>query len=464
MAEVYRLLEKFRVESHLVEISSQRKPDLERVLTERQQDAELERHLARHHVADLAELLESLPAEERLRVWMSTPARRRGDILLELSDAVRAGIIDSMSQSQLIDALRYLDADDLAYLSDAIPDELLRKITSELDSDGRSRVHRAKAYASDRVGHLMSSEPLIVQPVQTLASIQALLRSSGELPFNTDKIFVADHRGHLCGVLFLQDILLHDPEIRVQAVMKENVVSFNPGDSLDEVARAFERYDLVSAPVINERGKIVGRLTVDTVMDYVREASEMDALNVAGVVGSEDLFDTVWSSARNRWLWLGINLFTAFVISRIIGSFEATISKLVALASLMPIVTSVAGNTGNQTAALVIRSLALDQINSGNLRHLLRKELVIALLNGAVWGSVVGLFAYMFYAQLSLALVVMLAMFLGFMLAAVIGVAAPVILGRIGRDPAMGSSVILTGLTDALGFLIFLVLATIFLV
>jgi magnesium transporter len=241
-------------------------------------------------------------------------------------------------------------------------------------------------------------------------------------------------------------------------------VRFHPEDEAEEAGRAFERYDLISAPVTNERGKLVGRLTVDIVMDYIREESEADVLNVAGVVETEDLFANIWDSARNRWLWLSINLLTAFAISRIIGAFEGTIDQLVALASLMPIIAAVAGNTGNQTAALVIRSLALDQIRAGNVWHLFRKEIAISILNGFVWGLAVGAFAYVFYTNLALSAVVTAAMMLSFLVASLIGVGAPMILERSGRDPAMGSSVIVTGLTDAMGFFLFLLLATVLLI
>lgn len=463
ITDIHRLLEKFRVESHLATASFQRKPDLERVLFARQQDAELDRHLARFHAADLADLLETLPAEDRQRVWARLSPARRGDVLLELSDAVLTSLVDEMPHAELVAILQNLDAEDLAYLRDAIPDSAFQETVNSLDLEERHWIHNTTAYADDSVGHLMSLEPLIVQPTQTLASIQALLRSHKELSLNTDKLFVADTRGHLCGALFLQDILLNEPEARVAEVMKTAVVSFQPEDDLHDAARAFERYDLVSAPVVNRRGKVIGRLTVDTVMDFVRRASETDALNVVGVVETEDLFSSVWSSARNRWLWLSVNLGTAFVISRIIGVFEPTISHIVALASLMPIIASMAGNTGNQTAALVIRSLALDQIGHGSLAQLWRKEIGISLLNGCVWGGAVGLFAFVFYQQFALSLVAALAMMLGFVLAAIIGIGAPILLERLGRDPAMGTSVIITGLIDAVGFLVFLALASVLL-
>lgn len=458
------LLQRFRVENHLVDASGGQRHDLEASLLHRQQAAELERRLRGIHIADLADLMESLPPEDRALVWLYLPDRRRGEVLLELDDAVRDNLIGTTSSQELLRALADLDADDLAYLGDDLPAAVLQTALDSRASDEQRWVQTSLSYDDERVGHWMNSDMVVVRRHEALEAVQRYLQGRGELPVHTDKLLVIDQRGSLCGVLFLQDILLNPPTQRVSEVMKTEVVSFKPDENADDAARAFERYDLVSAPVINARGKLVGRLTVDAVMDYVREAAEMDTLNIAGVVESEDLFAGIWASARNRWLWLSINLASAFIISRIVGAFEGTIAQLVALASLMPIVASVAGNTGNQTAALVIRSLAMDQISTGNVRHLFRKELSISTLNGAVWGGVVALFAFVFYQNLELSAVLMLAMLLTFILAALFGVGVPLVLDRIGRDPAMGSSVILTGVTDALGFMTFLALATVLLV
>jgi len=458
------LLQRFRVENHLVDATGGQRHELESSLLHRQQAAELERRLHGIHIADLAELMESLPTDDRALVWQYLPDARRGEVLLELSDAVRDNLIGSTGQDELLSALSALDTDDLACLGDSLPAGILQAALDSRASDEQRWVQASLSYEENRVGHWMNSDMVMVRHHEALDTVQRHLQARGELPAHTDKLPVVDQRGSLCGVLFLQDILLNPPDARVSEVMKTTVVSFKPEDNVDDAARAFERYDLVSAPVINVRGKLVGRLTVDAVMDYVREAAETDALNIAGVVESEDLFAGIWASARNRWLWLSINLVSAFFISRIVGAFEGTIAQLVALASLMPIVASVAGNTGNQTTALVIRSLAMDQINAGNMRHLFRKEISISVLNGIVWGAVVALFAYIFYRNVELSGVLMLAMVLTFTVAALFGVSAPLLLNRMGRDPAMGSSVILTGFTDALGFLIFLSLASFLLV
>ncbi len=261
----------------------------------------------------------------------------------------------------------------------------------------------------------------------------------------------------------MRALLLNDPQARVADLLLADPVVFGPNDSAADAARAFERYDLVSAPVVNERGKLLGRVAVDAVVDFIREESEEDALNMAGLQGEEDLFAPIWASARNRWLWLSVNLCTAFIASRVIGLFEGTISQIVALATLMPIVAGIGGNSGNQTTALVVRGLALGEIAPENRWHLVFKEFGVGLLNGAVWGATVGVFAYLLYWSLPLGLVMAAAMLLNLLLAALVGVAIPLTLHRLGRDPALGSSVLLTFITDGMGFFIFLGLATVFL-
>lgn len=458
------LLKKFHIEAHLLEMNPGPQLSLELKVLQKQQAGMLSRYLQKFHAADLAAILEVLPNDDRRLVWKNIPQSRLGDVLMELSEPVLESIVELISHTDLMTALRQLDPDELTYLNEIVPSTAFHEALSSLSTEERSWVHSTITYPEESVGHLMTGDMVIVRADQHLDAVQSMLRSRHELPIHTDKLFVTDQRGHLCGALLLQDILLNPADATVAQVMKETIIRFRPTDDMDEVVHAFDRYDLVSAPVVNERKSIIGRITVDEVLDYSREASQTDALNVVGVVEGEDLFAKIWDSARNRWLWLGINLITAFIVSRVVGSFEGTISRLIALASLMPIITSVAGNTGNQTTALVIRSLALNQLQGGNLWHLLRKELAIALLNGLVWGGVVGMFAFAFYQNPGLSLVVNAAMLLSFILAAILGVSAPVFLHRIGRDPAMGASVILTGLIDATGFFIFLLLASLFLV
>jgi magnesium transporter len=277
---------------------------------------------------------------------------------------------------------------------------------------------------------------------------------------------VVDRRDVQQGAMPLDRLVINEPETLVQDVMKRDVLSLQALDQAADAAQAFERYDLSSAPVVDARGRLIGRLTISEVVDLIREQNETEVLSAAGLREEEDLFASILNSARNRWLWLAINLCTAFFASRVIGAFEGTIEKVVALAALMPIVAGIAGNSGNQTMTLFIRSLALGQVTTSNAIRLVRKELVIALLNGAVWGGIAGAFAWWLYSDTGqgalLGLTMTLAMVLNMLLAAMIAMAVPMVLQKLDRDPALGSSVLLTFTTDSMGFFIFLGLATLF--
>jgi magnesium transporter len=309
----------------------------------------------------------------------------------------------------------------------------------------------------------MSREVATVRESESVAQVLEELRVRGELPEHTDRLFVVDGRNVLRGALSLQALLAGQPAATVDTLMDRDPRSFTAEEEAAHAALAFERYNLLSAPVVNERGKLVGRLTVDAVMDFIRKDAEHDALAMAGLRGAEDLFAPVLEAARNRSPWLVVNLVTAFLATRFIGLFETSIQQLVALATLMPIVASVGGNTGNQTIALVIRGLAFEQVRPSNLRHLMRKELAVSLVNGLLWGGLAGTFAGVLYGHLWLGAVMMAAVLLNLVVAATAGVTVPMLLDRVGRDPAQGSSVLLTFITDSMGFLLFLGLAKVFL-
>ncbi len=465
LRHIVALLEKHRLVETLVE-RDQTSPRHELIesLVHRQHLVELQRKLSSLHPADVAYLLEALPQEDRLLIWRQIDDERSGDVLLEVSDAVRGSLVEILERSELLRVLGSLDADDLAELADTITEDVLADVSRNLPARDRDWLQTTMAYPEDRVGRLMSQDVLTVRESQRVEQVLRLLRGREDLPPNTDSLFVVDARHQLKGVLPLRALLLNDPERPAGELKLTDPVVFDADEAADDAARAFERYDLISAPVVNERGKLLGRLTVDAVVDFIREESEEDALNRAGLRGDEDLFAPIWDSARNRWLWLSVNLCTAFVASRAIGLFEGTISQIVALATLMPIVAGIGGNSGNQTTALVVRGLALGEITPDNKRYLVLKELGVGLMNGLVWGACVGLFAYLLYWNLPLGLVMAAAMLLNLLLAALVGVAIPLILHRIGRDPALGSSVLLTFITDGMGFFIFLGLATLFLV
>ena len=424
---------------------------------------DLRDRLSRMHTADVAQVLESLPRDDRVLAWRQLRDQRGGDLLLEVSEAVRASLLAQISEEELRLAIGQLDADDLAAIADEVPPELLQERLLTLPDDDRRWLQASLEYKKDSVGDLMSSEMVVVQDHLTLDEVLSTLRDLNELPNHTDKIFVTDRRGVLRGVVPLQTLLLTAPAIQVSDVMATDVVIFTPDEEGSDAAQAFERYNLISAPVVNERGKLLGRLTVEVMMDLIRVETTEEVLKLAGLRGEEDLFASIWNSARNRWTWLSINLLTAFVASRVIGMFETAIAQLVALAALMPIVASIGGNTGNQTTALIIRGIALGQVNAGNTYHLLRKEVGVSLLNGAVIGMVVGGFAYIFYGSAALGGVIAAAIVFNLLIAALAGMVVPLVLERLGRDPALGSSVLLTATTDSMGFFIFLGLASLFL-
>jgi magnesium transporter len=298
----------------------------------------------------------------------------------------------------------------------------------------------------------------------TVEVVLRYLRRLDEMPEQTDQLFVVDHAGRIKGLLPINRLLVTDPETAVATVMEREFIKLHPQEKAQDAAGAFERYDLVSAPVVDDGSKLIGRVTVNVVMDYIREETDSDRLTAGGLLEDEDIFASVWRSVRNRWTWLAVNLVTAFIASRVIGLFEESIAKLVALAALMPIVAGISGNSGNQTITMIVRALALGQITAANAHKLFVKEIGVSALNGVIWGGVVGLFAFLIYHSWQLGVVMAAAMALSLLLAAVMGVAIPLTMQKLGRDPALGASVMITAITDSGGFFIFLGLATIFLV
>ena len=464
LEEVSRVLETHRVLESLTHRQEGPKRDLLEGLQHRQNLAELAKKVRGLHPADLAFIVEALPPDQRQLVWDQVAPPLRGQALVEMSDAVRQPIVDAMAHSDLVAALTGLDADDLRYLAEAVPPDVIAEVSATLDAGDRSVLHAAVSYPDDSVGMVMNHEVVAARDSKTLSEVVADLRARGSLPEQTDAVFVVDARNVLRGSLPIDVLLLGDPSAPVTSLVNADVVTFAPEADATQAARSFERYDLVSAPVVDDRGKLIGRLTVDVVMDVLREEAEQRALNRAGLRGEEDIFASTWASARNRWPWLCVNLVTAFAASRVIGAFEHTISQLVALAALMPMVASIGGNTGNQTVALVVRGMALDQIGAGHGRHLVTKELTVSVLNGVVWGGIMGVGALVLYDSPSLGAVLMGAVLLNLVAAALAGIGVPLLLQRLGRDPVQGASVLLTFITDSLGFFLFLGLAKLFLV
>jgi magnesium transporter len=424
---------------------------------------ELRRKLDGLHPADVAYILEALPIEQRLLVWGLVRPERDGDILIEISDAVRESLIASMSREELHAAAEQLDTDEIAYLAPDLPQNVIRDLFMSLPIEEREQLRAAMSYPEDSVGALMDFNTIHVREDVTLEVVSRYLRRFDELPNHTDQVFVVDRDDHFKGTLPINLMVVKEPEAIVGDLMLTDTIQLRPDEKAEPAAHAFERYDLVSAPVVDEDGKLVGRVTVNVVLDFIRTESESDLLNQVGLREEEDIFASVWKSVKNRWAWLALNLVTAFIASRVIGIFENSIEKLVALAALMPIIAGIGGNSGNQTITMIVRALALGQINTGSARKLIAKEVGVSGLNGLIWGSAVGLFAFLIYRSVSLGLVMTMAMMLNLLVAGLLGVLIPLTLYKFGRDPAAGSSVMITAITDSGGFFIFLGLATIFL-
>jgi magnesium transporter len=463
LQKVIHLLSKHKLMAGFVQMQEMPRHELTESLVQKQNLAELQQLLDRLHPADVAYILEALPLQDRLMIWDLVKAERDGEILLEASDAVRETLIAAMDGNELVAATEQLDADEIADLAPDLPRYVIDDVFQSLPVEEREQLRAAMSYPEDAVGALMDFDMVTIREDVTLEVVLRYLRRLDELPGHTDQMFVVDRNEHLKGVLPVNRLLVSDPDTEVAAVMSTEMLKLHPNDKAQQAAHAFERYDLVSASVVDAKGKLVGRVTVNAVMDFIREESENEALKLGGLSEEEDLFAPVWKSVKNRWVWLAVNLVTAFIASRVIGVFEDSIEKLVALAALMPIIAGIGGNSGNQTITMIVRALALGQLNPGNARKLFAKEIGVSAVNGMVWGSAVGLFAFFIYDSVGLGLVMALAMTLNLLLAASLGVLIPLVLQKLGRDPAAGSSVMITAVTDSGGFFIFLGLATIFL-
>jgi magnesium transporter len=461
--EIVAMLERHRVLDSLAHRQDTPNRGLVEQLQRRQNLVDMQRRVRALHPADLAFILESLPQDDRSLLWHDMDARRAAESLVELNPSVREPLIETTARARLLEIAKQLDPDDLAWLSDALPEEVVREVMASLESGEQTAVRESIAYPENSVGHLMTRDVAAVRDSQTVSEVFTDLRTRPNLPSHIDRLFVVDARFILRGAVSLQTLILAAPADRLSSLMTADPTAFRPEDTAAQAARAFERYDLRSAPVVTDRGKLAGQLTVDAVMDFIRQTADAEALAMAGLRGGEDLFASPWESTRNRSPWLFLNLVTAFLATRFIGLFESTIQQLVALATLMPVVASIGGNTGNQTVALVIRGLAFDQLPLSSRRHLLRKELTVSILNGLMWGGLVGLFAALVYRHLSLGVVMAGAVLLNLVVAAAVGVAVPLGLQHFGRDPAQGASVLLTFVTDSMGFFLFLGLARLFL-
>ena len=464
LQRVTELLHKHELVENLVHRQQGPRQELVEGLVHKLHLVELQKLLDALHPADVANLLESLPVEQRLIVWELVKAEREGEILLEVSDAVRQTLIADMDAQELVAATEQLDTDEIADLAPDLPREVFQGVIRSLSPEEREQLRSAMSYPEGTVGALMDFDVISIRDDVTVEVVLRYLRRLDEMPDHTDQLFVVDGTGQLKGLLPINRLLVTRPKTLVTTVMRLDFLKLRPQEKAEDAAGAFERYDLVSAPVVDDRGRLIGRVTVNAVVDYIREETASDMLSAGGLREDEDLFASVWKSVRNRWTWLAVNLVTAFIASRVIGLFEDSIARIVALAALMPIIAGISGNSGNQTITMIVRALAMGQITAANARKLFAKEIGVSTLNGLIWGGVVGLFAFLIYHSWQLGLVMTGAMALSLLLASVMGVAIPLTMEKLGRDPAQGASVMITAITDSGGFFIFLGLATVFLV
>ncbi|MBL1277970.1 MAG: magnesium transporter [Ectothiorhodospiraceae bacterium] len=423
--------------------------------------AQVERELHELHPAEIAHLLEALPREQRQAVWNLVGSEREGDVLLQVNDDVRERLIRDMDNSELVAAAEGLETDDLADILSDFPDAVTEQVLDGLDTQHRERLKAVMSYPEDTAGGLMNTDTITVRPDISLDVVQRYLRAIGKIPKMTDQLIVANRKGQYLGQMPLTDLLIKNSGTTVAELMhrdQEPIIASMPAQ---EVASLFEKRDLISAPVVNDEGRLLGRITIDDVVDVIRDEAEHSLMSMAGMSEEDDMFAPVITSSRRRTIWLGINLLTALLASWVIGQFDATIEKMVALAVLMPIVASMGGIAGNQTLTLMIRGMALGQVSRSNARRLLNKELMVGALNGVLWALIIASIVIAWFDDFQLGVIIGVAMMINLFVAALAGATIPLALKRLGIDPALAGGVLLTTVTDVIGFLAFLGLAAV---
>lgn len=410
--------------------------------------------------AEAAHLLESSPPREREILWQLLSQEQETEVLQYLGEEVRVELLRDLPTEELVELIEDLDTDDLADLLQELPEQVTSRVLAGLDAQNRERLEQVMNYPEDTAGGLMNTDVITVRPEITFSVVQRYLRRLGDIPKTTDNLLVVNRKNQFVGVLPLTRVLISDPGTSVREAMITDVEAIPATQDAHEVAKLFERLDLVTAPVVDDNGMLVGRITIDDVVDVIMEEAEHSLMGMAGLDEDEDTFGSVWHTVRRRALWLGINLLTALAASAVISLFEDTLEKVVALAVLMPIVASMGGIAGSQTLTLVIRAMALGQVQAGNTRYLLTKELAVGALNGLLWALVIGATAALWFDDPSLGVIIGCAMILNLVVAAGAGAMIPMAMKRMGIDPALAGSVVLTTVTDIVGFMAFLGLAT----
>lgn len=415
------------------------------------------------HPSELARLLESLPLRERAVIWEMVDPEHEGDVLVELAEEVRDGLIEGMPTEELMQAIEGMQLDDLADLIADLPEALTQEVLRSLGHQDRERLHAVMSYDEDSAGGLMNVDIVTVRPDVTLEVVLRYLRAGGEIPDGTDTIYVVNRDNEYFGSLFLSRLLTLDPGRSVAEVMSTNIQPIPAHTPSEEVVWEFENRDLLSAPVVDDNNRLVGRITVDDIVDVIRDEAEHSLRGAAGLDEEDDMFSPVVKSARRRALWLGVNLVTAFVAASVVDLFQTTVDKIVLLAVLMPVVPSMGGVAGSQSLTVTTRAIALGQIDRTNAEGILRKELLVGVFNGLAWATVVAFATYAWFRDWRLGAVIAGAMVINLIVAALAGFLVPLGLKRMQIDPALAGGVVLTTITDVVGYMAFLGLGTIFL-
>lgn len=412
------------------------------------------------HPAEIANLIEALPHSQRGIVWNMLDHDDDGEILLNVGDEVRNGLIKLMDSESLVSATAGLEIDDLADLLADLPDTVTQQALAGMDYQDRQRLEAVMAYDEDTAGGLMNTDTVTVRRDVTLDVVLRYLRTRGELPYATDSLFVVDRYDHYIGTLPLAKVLTNKPTELVRDVMDDNIDAYSVNTDANTVAKSFQDLDLVSAAVVDKNNKLIGRITVDDVVDVIREEAEHSVFSMAGLSEEEDLFGPVVASTRHRAIWLGVNLATAFLAAWVISIFQLTLEKIIVLAILLPVVASMGGIAGSQTLTLVIRGLATGQVGRSNSKLLLMKELAVGFLNGMTWAIIVAIVVVLWFKDYKMGGIIAVAMAANLICAALAGVTIPILLRKLRIDPALAGGVILTTITDVIGIFAFLGLAT----
>lgn len=411
---------------------------------------------------EVAHLLDSSPPKLRSVLWQLVDLENEGEILQELSYEVQNQFLQEMDASEVATITEGLEADDIADILQQLPDRVIQEVLASMDHQDRHRIEHVLSYSEDTAGGLMNTDTITVRPNLTLDVVMRYLRRHEQIPDMTDNLIVVNRKDQFIGLLSLRKMLVSDPSVTVREIMQTDIEAIPANMDDSDVALLFERNDWVSAPVVDENGLLLGRITIDDVVDVIREDADHSLLSMAGLDEDEDTFAPVLKTTPRRAIWLGINLLTAFIASAVINMFGDTIEKVVALAILMPIVASMGGVAGTQTLTVVIRGIALGQISRENSRWLIRRELVVGAINGLGWAVVVAIAAAYWFDDPLLGLIIALAMVINLVTAASAGAILPMVLKRFHIDPALAGGVALTTVTDVIGFMSFLGLATYF--